>query len=112
MADKKPEQFFMEDLKTRLAGNPDRAKQIGGIFEFVLEGDEGGTWSLDMGTQEVKAEANEAMNVRIRMNDGDFLDILSGKLNPMAAFTQGKLKVEGNIAMALKLQDVLSGKGW
>jgi len=30
----------------------------------------------------------------------------------MAAFTQGKLKVEGNIAMALKLRDVLSEKGW
>ncbi|NOZ02758.1 MAG: SCP2 sterol-binding domain-containing protein [Deltaproteobacteria bacterium] len=112
MADKKPEQIFMDDLAKRISGNPDRAKQIGGIFEFVLDGDDGGTWSLDLGTPEVKAGPNEAMNVRIRMKDCDFLDIYTGNLNPMAAFTQGKLKVEGNIAMALKLQDVLSGKGW
>jgi len=112
VADKKPEQFFMDDLAARIKGNPDRAKQISGIFEFVLEGDDGGTWSLDLNEAKVTAGPNEGMDVRIRMKDSDFLDILSGKLNEMAAFTQGKLKVEGNIAMALKLRDVLSEKGW
>lgn len=37
--------------------------------------------------------------------------IASGKLDPVAAFTLQKLKVEGDIGKALKLKDLIAEKG-
>ena len=39
------------------------------------------------------------------MKQKDFLDLVSGKLNGTAAFFTGKLKVKGDVAVALKLRD-------
>lgn len=36
------------------------------------------------------------------------LDILSGKLNMMSAFTQKKLKISGNMSIAMKLNQIFS----
>lgn len=112
MSDKTPEQVLMGDLAGRIAKNPERAKKIGGVFEFVLEGEHGGTWHLDLNVPLVRAGAAEKMNVRIRMKAEDFVAVSEGRLNPMVAFTTGRLKVEGNVAMAIKLQQVLSPQGW
>lgn len=38
----------------------------------------------------------------------DFLDLAKGNLNPMAAFMGGKLKIDGDIGAAMKLQSFLS----
>ncbi len=112
MSEKTPEQILMGDLAGRIAKNPDRARKIGGVFEFVLEGEQGGTWHLDLNVPTVQAGPAEKMNVRIRMKAADFVEVALGRLNPMLAFTTGRLKVEGNVAMAVKLQQVLSPQGW
>lgn len=39
--------------------------------------------------------------------DEDFLALFNGELNPMMAFMQGKIKVKGEMALALKLQTIL-----
>ncbi len=40
----------------------------------------------------------------ITMAEQDFVDLLlTGKLNGQQAFTQGKLKIAGNMALAMKL---------
>jgi putative sterol carrier protein len=36
------------------------------------------------------------------------VNIASGKMNPTAAFMQGKLKVKGDMSLAMKLQGLLS----
>jgi putative sterol carrier protein len=37
----------------------------------------------------------------------DFMNIVSGKMNPQMAFMSGKLKIKGDLGLAMKLQKVI-----
>jgi putative sterol carrier protein len=41
------------------------------------------------------------------MAEGDFLDMVAGKLNGQMAFLTGKLKVAGDMGLALKMGSFL-----
>jgi len=46
-------------------------------------------------------------NCAITMKSDDFNKLISGKLDPVAAFTVGKLKVDGDIGKALEFSKLL-----
>ncbi|MEQ2297758.1 sterol carrier protein 2 [Ameca splendens] len=48
----------------------------------------------------------------LSIGDEDLLKLMTGKLNPQTAFFKGKLKITGNMGMAMKLQNlqVTAGK--
>ena len=43
----------------------------------------------------------------IKLSLGDLEDLISGDLSPTTAFMTGKLKVKGNMGVAMKLQSIL-----
>lgn len=43
----------------------------------------------------------------IKMSLGDLVDMVGGKLDGMTAFMTGKLKIEGDMGVAMKLQSIL-----
>lgn len=40
------------------------------------------------------------------IKDCDVVELISGKINPQKAFFQGKVKIQGNMGMAMKLVDL------
>ncbi len=46
-------------------------------------------------------------NCAISMKSDDFNKLISGKLDPVAAFTIGKLKVDGDVGKALEFSKLL-----
>ena len=50
---------------------------------------------------------DKAADCTIKMDFGDFTDLLGGKLDGMTAFMTGKLKIEGDMGVAMKLQSIL-----
>ena len=43
----------------------------------------------------------------IRVDKDDFIALTTGDLNPMMAFMSGKIKVDGDMSVAMKLQSLL-----
>jgi len=43
----------------------------------------------------------------VNVSDGDLLAIVRGDLNAVGAFMTGKVKVSGDVALAMKLQALL-----
>jgi putative sterol carrier protein len=108
MADVTPAQIF-EEINKRVKDNPEKAKAINAVYQFNITGDQGGTWTVDCTTPEAKSGAAENAGCTITIGDKDFVDLVQGKLNGQMAFMSGKLKVAGNMALAMKLQQVLAG---
>ncbi|KAJ8274513.1 hypothetical protein COCON_G00091380 [Conger conger] len=86
-------------------------KKIGGVFAFnVKDGPEGkeALWVVDVknGKGSVDNDAEKKADCTISMSDADLLALMTGKMNPQTAFFQGKLKITGNMGMAMKLQNL------
>jgi len=43
------------------------------------------------------------------MSDRDFVALAAGSLSPRSAFMTGRLKMRGDLGLAMKLGDVLGG---
>ena len=55
-------------------------------------------------TLEDKDGKHSSPNTTLTMKQQDFLDMINGKLNGQMAFMSGKLKIAGDMGLALKLQ--------
>ena len=51
---------------------------------------------------------DSAADTTIKVKLEDFVDMAGGKLDPTSAFMQGKLRVEGDMGVAMQLQTVMS----
>lgn len=86
-------------------------KKIGGVFAFkVKDGPNGqeAVWFVDVknGKGCVHNDTAKKADCTISMSDVDLLALMTGKMNPQTAFFQGKLKITGNMGLAMKLQNL------
>jgi len=87
----------VEELSAKIEGDFD------GSAKFVI-GDEG---AVIIDSSGVRASDDDA-EVTLTADVETFQSILSGDLNPTAAYMSGQLSVEGDISVAMKLGAVLS----
>jgi hypothetical protein len=101
---------FERHLPERLKAKPDVVAKINAVYQFNISGAGGGSWSVDCTAPGgAVAEGTSAVaRCTVAMTDGDFLAVVNGKLNPQMAFMTGKLKIQGDMALAMKLQQILS----
>ena len=103
-----PQEIFSETLPAKLEDN-DKVSNIDATYQFNISGDNGGTWTVDFTTDGdivTEGEADDADCV-IDMKDSDFMDMWNGKLPGPQAFMMGKIKIQGDMGLAMKLQNFI-----
>ncbi len=85
---------------------PEKLTGIDEIVLFDLSGEGGGQWTVTIANGQLGvAEGSEVTpTVTLKMTAADLTSLLNGDLSPMAAFMQGRLKVEGDMSAAMRLQ--------
>ena len=108
MAVESPKDVFESLIPGRLEKKPDLAGNINAKYKFAVAGDAGGTWIVDLTTDggSVTAGDGEA-DCNIDIEADDLMAIISGELNGQMAFMTGKLKVTGDMMLAMKLGEIL-----
>lgn len=104
--------LIFKEIEKRLEEEGEQfVKKIGGIFAFKVKNGPNGkeaTWVVDVknGKGSVLPNSDKKADCTITMEDSDLLALMTGKMNPQSAFFQGKLKITGNMGMAMKLQSL------
>jgi putative sterol carrier protein len=74
-------------------------------YRFDIDG--AGSWRVEVVDGAVSvAESQASADCVIRAKEGTFRRLLDGKENPTTAFMLGRIKVEGDMALALKLKQL------
>ena len=84
---------------------PDRAAGTNAVIQYEISGDGGGTWhaSIKDGTCAVAAGPGPNPTLTLQMAAQDWLDMTSGKQSGQMLFMSGKLKLKGDMGLAMKL---------
>jgi len=83
----------------------DKSAGANAVIQYDVSGDGGGTWNavIKDGTCVVKPGAGTNPNLTLQISSQDWLDMLSGKQSGQMLFMSGKLKVKGDMGLAMKL---------
>ncbi|CAL4191723.1 unnamed protein product, partial [Meganyctiphanes norvegica] len=106
---------IFENIKAALqADGANLVKKVKGVYCFVVTGGPGGAqvkWVVDAknGTGSVTKDGTAKADCTITMKDGDLVGLMNGTLNSQKAFFQGKLKIKGNMGLAMKLSEFQNG---
>ncbi len=97
-----------ENIAEGIKADPEKAKSVNAVYQFNITGAQGGTWTVDLTANPPTVYEGESGKAQctIRISDKDWLGLLSGKLNGQQLFMSGKLKISGDMSLAMKLQKV------
>ena len=90
-----------EAIGAYVAKTPELTK-IGMVYQFKISNPES-SWVLDLKKGAVAQGSAEKADCTLALSDADWLDMVSGKADPMKLFQGGKLKITGNVMASQKL---------
>jgi putative sterol carrier protein len=84
---------------------PEKAAGVNADVQFNLSGEKGGDWVVKIHDQTCNVERGATPNptLAFKADAQDCLDIFTGKLDGMRAFMQGKLRLIGDMSLAMRL---------
>ncbi|MDQ2907125.1 MAG: SCP2 sterol-binding domain-containing protein [Chloroflexota bacterium] len=88
--------------------NPAAAAGMNKTYQWNITGDQAGVWAfkINNGTGELIPGGVEKPDITMTMSGNDWVSIAEGKLDPTSAFMTGKVKITGDMMLAMKLATI------
>lgn len=101
----------VSELMSKMPGAflPEKAQGVNAVVHFKFTGAEAGDWNAAIrdGRVEVTQGAPaEPASMTLTADSGDYVRIFTGELDGMQAFMQGKVKLAGDLNLAMKLMQM------
>jgi putative sterol carrier protein len=95
------------DLMSKMPGAflPEKAPGLDAVIQFTFTGAEAGDWYATIRGGKCMVEQGKHPNPKMTLtaDSSDYVKIFTGELDGMQAFMQGKLKLAGDLNLAMKL---------
>lgn len=80
------------------------------VLQFNMTGDGGGQWNATIkdGKLTIAEGVGPEPSMTVNCTAQDMLAIVNGELSAVSAFMQGRVKIDGNLTLAMKLQNLLT----
>src|SRR5690606_27295091 len=91
---------------------PEKAAGLDAVIQFKFTGAEAGDWYavIKDGKVEVSKGEHASPKMTLTADSADYVKIFTGELDGMQAFMQGKLKLAGDLNLAMKLTQMFKIK--
>ena len=95
-----------DSIFNELQDKANEADAIGGTIKFVI--DDTVVFVDVTGSKNLVSNSNEDADCTISTTATALKDMQSGDLNPMTAVMSGKVKISGDMGLAMKVQSLMS----
>ena len=84
---------------------PDKAGDLNVTIQFRMGGEQSGDWyaTIKDGVCKISEGESDDPTMALTADGQDYIDMVTGKLDGMQAFMQGKLKLKGDMNLAMKM---------
>ena len=91
---------------------PEKAAGLDAVIQFKFTGVEAGDWYavIKDGKVDVAKGEHASPKMTLTADSADYVKIFTGELDGMQAFMQGKLKLAGDLNLAMKLTQMFKIK--
>jgi putative sterol carrier protein len=100
----------VQEIIDRMPGTfqPDAAGDLEAVLQFNLTGDKATDFHVDIANGKCTAAEGKSGSptTTFTADAQDYLDLVSGKADGMSLFMQGKLSVDGDMGLAMRLQSL------
>lgn len=99
-------QNIFEAMPTRL--DPSAAQGLNAVIQYDISGEGGGQYAAHIhdGQCEVTPGQHPNPTMTLSMAAQDFVDLIEGRLDGMSAFMGGKLRIGGDMGLAMRMQSL------
>ena len=99
---------IFEKIEKKIKDRSEKLSDVRAVYKFELNGPDGGTWIVDLRRETLGVrQTEEDAQCTFKSSDVHFVEMFTGKLRPESALLTGKIKISGDIGLAMKLGQLL-----
>jgi putative sterol carrier protein len=99
----------LDNLYDKISANPQGITGLQAVYQFNVTGEPAAVYQIKFSNNKVVLTAQEEFtpDCTLSISEKNLLKLIEGTLNPTTAYMFGKLKIKGDLSLAMKLQGVL-----